>query len=51
MTKWEYKIIYNISHIEQLGLDGWELVSVNEIDENRRYLFKRPLEEDLDITK
>ena len=60
MTKWEYKYVnYNTggypgecfnwggSTLEELGLEGWELVSVigNKYGQPSQFYFKRPIEE------
>jgi hypothetical protein len=51
MTTWEYASILNEgpapkTRLDELGLDGWELVSVVQGRETGQilYIFKRPLE-------
>ena len=52
MQQWEYKVfkyaesllIYSISHVDELGKKGWELIAVTCNSNNEyHYFFKRPV--------
>lgn len=47
--KWEYKVLNEVDftnaafqHLHDLGVDGWELVSVNKKNHCNHAIFKRP---------
>lgn len=54
MTRWEYHVLFlaaarEIGQVEdalnQLGRDGWELVTVDDAGENAKvFFFKRPIQ-------
>jgi len=57
MTKWEYKVeshwrrtdFENIVEMLRVsGLEGWELISVYDINDRIRHTFKRPLPIEVD---
>lgn len=56
MTKWEYKILERVGHygeddLDDEGAEGWELVAMtyDPMDGRSEYVFKRPLQEDVDV--
>ncbi len=43
--RWEYDVVVNVglATIKAMGLDGWELVSIDTTGSDVAYWFKRPL--------
>jgi hypothetical protein len=52
MTQWEYttRILFEridpVNILDELGADGWELVSAYPFDEYVRFVFKCPVEKE-----
>jgi hypothetical protein len=42
-VRWEYKVVTRAEQLNELGLLGWELVSVTCHEGQERYYLKRPL--------
>ena len=53
--KWEYKVeiqaTSNLSELDKLGEEGWELVSVVLAAHTFIYYFKRPIKDDRIVTQ
>lgn len=45
MTTWEYLTWYNCTpfKLRELGLQGWELISVTALGEQKMFIFKRKI--------